>query len=235
MSVRLTINILLLFQIFWASLRSRSIQAFYDQISSIYDEAFVSHEVHAKSIFRFLNEVFSNQVSKATVLDLGCGTGMLSTMLADGGYRVVGADISFPSLCILRKKYQQVNVIQSEAIFLSIADNSFDAVVCLGAWRHFVNTDKVLREISRVLTNDGFFIVGYFPPAIAGIFHVKQNLLGNLSNSLSKLITRKLGYCDRSDYSLENDTEQAIQKQFKICTKETAGLDKCMLVAQYPL
>ena len=83
---------------------------------------------------------------------------------------MVGADISFQSLCILRKKDQHVNVVQSEADFLSISDDSFDAVVCLGAWRHFMSTDKVLREKSRVLTPDGVFVVGYFPPAMQELF-----------------------------------------------------------------
>lgn len=223
------------FKVIWAALWSRSTRTFYNRISSIYDEVFIAHRVHAESILRILNDIFSSREHKTSVLDLGCGTGMLSIMLADGGFEVVGVDISFPALCILRQHNPDVQIIQADANFLSVPSESFDVVVCLGAWRHFGNPDAVLREISRVLTHDGVFIVGYFPPAIAGVVHVNQNPFGNSLIWLYELITLKLGYLDQADFSLEDQTEQAIQKQFKVLSKEITGSDKLLLVARHPL
>lgn len=168
-------------------------------------------------------------------MDLGCGTGMLSLMLVDGGFEIVGIDISFPALCLLRQRDSKVNVIQADAGFLSIPDESFDAVVCLGAWRHFMDTGKILEEICRVLSRNGVFIVGYFPPAIAGVFNVKDNILGNTLIWLYHLITKRLRYFDRVDFSFGEETEQALKGRFKMYCKELSGSDKYVLVARKPL
>lgn len=214
---------------------SRSNRSFYDRISSIYDDVYVAHRVHAESMSKILHNIFPNRPDQVSVLDLGCGTGMLSLTLVNNGFEVVGTDISFPALCILRQRNSKINVIQTDASFLSIPDESFDAVVCLGAWRHFMDIDKILEEICRVLNRDGVFIVGYFPPAIAGIFNVKDNILGNSLIWLYHLFTKRLRYFDRVDFSFERETEKAIHGQFKTFCKEESDSNKHILIAHKPL
>lgn len=222
-------------KIVWAALSSRSNQAFYDRISSIYDEVFVVHRVHAATILKVLSDIYSDRERETLVLDLGCGTGMLSTTLSEKGFKVVGLDISLQSLCILRQHNPRFNVIQADANFLPIPDESFHAVVCLGVWRHFSDVQKVLNEISRVLTSDGAFIVGYFPPAIAGAIHVDQNRLGRFLVWLYQLVTQRLGYSDRADFLLEGETWQAAKKQFRTVNKVVSGFHRNLLFARYPL
>ena len=68
--------------------------------------------------------------------------------------------------------------------------------------------------------------MGYFPPAIAGAIHVSQNRWGKLLIWLYQVITRRLGYLDRADFSLERETEEAARKQFKTVSKVVSGSHK---------
>lgn len=228
------IKILKWCEVAWAALRSRSVRSFYDRISSIYDEVFVSHKCHAENILRILDDVLTSQSRKALVLDLACGTGILSNNLTPMGGRVVSMDISFASLCIIRQRQQQFNIIQADAGSIPIQSKSFDAVVCLGAWRHFEDIEKILKEISRILNQNGIFIVGYFPPAIAGIIHVHKNLWGHILTRLYNQITQKLGYQDRADFSIEVETEQLLRMHFKEVSTQLSGSTKHVLLAQCP-
>ncbi len=235
MSVKAMNKFILWLKVIWAALSSRSNQIFYDRISSIYDEVFVDHKVHAKSMLETLNDIYTDNKQETLVLDLGCGTGTLSKMLAEKDFNVVGLDISFLSLHKLRQQNKEMDVIQADANYLPIADSSFHTVVCLGVWRHFPDVKKVLNEVSRVLTNDGTFIVGYFPPDIAGAIHVKHNWHGKLLIWLYQLLTRKLGYLDRADFKLEDETEDAAREQFKTVRKITSEYQKNLILARYPL
>jgi ubiquinone/menaquinone biosynthesis C-methylase UbiE len=222
-------------KIIWAALSSRSNQAFYDQISPIYDEVFVDHIVHAEVILKVLNDIYLEQEQETLVLDLGCGTGILSMLLADNGFKVTGLDISFESLSVLKKHISQFRVIQADANFLPISSGSFRAVVCLGVWRHFPDFQKVLKEISRILSVDGVFIVGYFPPDIAGAIHVNKNRWGHIAIWLYQVVTQKFGYLDRVEFLLEEKTEEVAREQFKTVGKIESGLNKRLLFARYPL
>ena len=86
------------FRVALAALSERSNQAFYDEIAPIYDQVFVNHRIHAETILDLLQEFGVDRDKAALVLDLGCGTGLLSTLLADQGLQVIGLDISFQSL-----------------------------------------------------------------------------------------------------------------------------------------
>jgi ubiquinone/menaquinone biosynthesis C-methylase UbiE len=218
----------------WAAISSRSNQVFYDRISKIYDEVFKFHKVHAETILKVLNDISSDPQRESLVLDLGCGTGILSRMLDEKGYKVVGMDISFDSLCVLRNHNPRLNLIQADANFLPFPNGTFRNVVCLGVWRHFSDIQKVLKQITCILSTNGALIVGYFPPAIAGCINVKQNFLGRFMIFLYKVATRKLGYHDRADFFLEEETEKALKNWFKIVTPIASGLNKELLLAQYP-
>jgi ubiquinone/menaquinone biosynthesis C-methylase UbiE len=221
-------------KIIGAALLSRSNQTFYDRISPIYNKVFSDHVIHAKKIMESLNDVYPDQKHEMLVLDLGCGTGILGSMLTDKGYQVIGLDISYKSLCELRKRQPQLGIIQADANDLPISKATFHAVVCLGVWRHFPDYQKVLKEVARILTTDGVFIVGYFPPNIAGAIPVNQNALGRLLVWLYQIFTKKLGYQDQVDFSLEEKTEAAARERFKEVSTIASGVDKRLLLAQNP-
>lgn len=86
------------------------------------------------------------------VLDLACGTGALSALAREAGYRVVGADMSTG---MLAGRAGPLPVLQSDAANLAIASGSCDGVVCGFALRNFTELSASLSEAARVLRPGG--------------------------------------------------------------------------------
>ena len=222
------------FKIAWAALTSGTTQKFYDRISTIYDDVFVDHRIHAEAIVGILKEIYADRESQTLVLDLGCGTGMLSRMLAENGFMVVGLDISFESLRVLKLKDPPFVVAQADAEKLPVAGSCYQSIVCLGVWRHFANPDRVLDEIARTLAPEGTFIVGYFPPKIAGAVQLGHGVVSGLISRLYRWVTGILGYQDRADFALEVETKALIKERFESLSQIASGKQYHLLVAKCP-
>jgi ubiquinone/menaquinone biosynthesis C-methylase UbiE len=107
----------------------------------------------------------------SSVLDLGCGTGMLAASLAGAGrLRIVGVDPAEPMLAIARDRRagEMVRWIQGDARHIRL-DERFDLVVLTGhAFQVFLTAadrSAVLRTIAAHLEPDGRFIFDSRNPA----------------------------------------------------------------------
>jgi ubiquinone/menaquinone biosynthesis C-methylase UbiE len=216
------------------ALTSRSNQQFYDRISPIYDQVFTEHRLHAENMAEFLRDAYGGREASTRIIDLGCGTGMLCRILADRGFDVTGVDISFQSLQRLQQNDSRISILQADSALLPIADNSFDVVVSLGAWRHFPDARRVLEEISRVLTKDGMLIVGYFPPALGGAIRHGKGVFSQLQTSIYQFLTRELGYVDRPSLLLESETVKLAGGFFNKTNTVASGEIWNLIVASDP-
>ncbi|HSV74136.1 MAG TPA: class I SAM-dependent methyltransferase [Chthonomonadales bacterium] len=87
------------------------------------------------------------------ILDIGCGTGAMSELLAAWG-EVVSADCSPLALAFSRRR-GLVRVCAADAMHLPFRDESFDAVVALDIIEHLPDDAVAAREIRRVLRPGG--------------------------------------------------------------------------------
>ena len=99
--------------------------------------------------------------SGSSILDIACGTGILTFRLAglvpEG--KVVGVDFSPEMIkqaqAKLPEEESNVTFVEGNAEDLPFPDNSFDYVTCSFAFHHFPNPEKAVREMHRVLKNGG--------------------------------------------------------------------------------
>jgi ubiquinone/menaquinone biosynthesis C-methylase UbiE len=124
--------------------------------------------------------------SCADILDLACGTGILSEMMlqVNPTRRIVNSDLSHESLLLTRKRLtraglmanghrrggQSIGLIEATADILPMHDHQFDAVIMGNAIHIPPDTDRLLQEIRRVLRPNGLlafnssFYAGTYPP-----------------------------------------------------------------------
>ena len=217
-----------------AALYSKSNQEFYDRVAPIYDQCFVAHKVHASNMAEILHEGFKDREKNTLVLDLGCGTGLLSNMLVDRDFKVLGTDISLESLRLLQQRESRINTIQADAALLPLIDGSCHAVVSLGAWRHFSDFRRVIAEVARILKDDGLLIIGYFPPAIGGVVQQGDSHWHQMLVRLYQFLIRKRGYVDHIDLSLEPMTVDWAENYFEQVSTVDSGKRWRLIIARGP-
>lgn len=98
----------------------------------------------------------------ADVLDLGCGCGYGTHLLATRGARsAVGVDISPEAIDYSRAHFREPNLDFEvmDVTSLKFPDNRFTAVVCLEVFEHVQDQEALLKEAVRVLSPGGTLIL----------------------------------------------------------------------------
>jgi SAM-dependent methyltransferase len=141
-----------------------------DDVEEFYRDKFVSNAVLDPRFFKPLDRfdlrfartmwVYDNVRRNASVLDLGCGAGMLA-LLKRKGVTLTGVDLSDECVAAARRNgYDET--LRAELHALPFAEASFDYVVSLDVIGHIAaeQKDAVLAEIRRVLRPDGVTMHG---------------------------------------------------------------------------
>jgi len=150
--------------------KTKGVKTFYDLRAQAYEDnlymTFKTHNVNEVSERnRFINKLNLKKQSK--VLDLACGTGrdsfLIAKRLGSKGYLAM-QDISRNMLSICKKKIDKFNFekeyILSEASRIPYKDNFFDAIYSFGGLGEFENIAASLNEMVRVTKLGGKIVVG---------------------------------------------------------------------------
>jgi 2-polyprenyl-6-hydroxyphenyl methylase/3-demethylubiquinone-9 3-methyltransferase len=143
--------------------------AFYDELC----DAWYEEDAHPIALLRAENAVRNPWILQtikeqccrdSRILDIGCGGGLLTNVLAKEGYRVSGIDLSKTSLDQARQRdaTKSVEYTWGNARSLPYPDENFDVVCAMDFLEHVEEPAGIVREISRVLKPGGLFFFHTF-------------------------------------------------------------------------
>jgi 2-polyprenyl-3-methyl-5-hydroxy-6-metoxy-1,4-benzoquinol methylase len=135
---------------------------------------------------------------RAAILDVGCGTGSLSLILAELGHQVVGIDLSAAMIALAQAKSaedQPIEFYVMNAAAPQFPSQSFDVIVC----RHLLWTlpdlpqivqrwSDLLKPAGRMILIEGFWHTG-------GGLHAPE-VVAALPASLARVSVRDLSSAD---------------------------------------
>jgi O-antigen biosynthesis protein len=105
--------------------------------------------------------VLQELVAGKDVLDVACGEGYGSKILAECARSVTGVDISEEAVQYASVIYPKSNLTfrTGSVTALDFSDNSFDVVVSFETIEHLLEQAQMLAEIRRVLRPDGYLVI----------------------------------------------------------------------------
>ncbi|MDN3205518.1 class I SAM-dependent methyltransferase [Algoriphagus sediminis] len=96
------------------------------------------------------------------ILDFGCGSGVLSYMLAEKHYTVTACDIEFAPLELVKSKIEfprTINFIEGDILTHNLMDNSFDIIFALDVLEHIEDLEPYIDEFHRLLSPNGIILI----------------------------------------------------------------------------
>ena len=154
------------------------------QVASKYPSEYRSDHCRDRREKQAIIKAMGSIPPESHVLDLPCGTGRVTRLLIDQGFRVTGADVSNAMLETARvnlRAYRlrgagscpHVDFERRDVMQTGYADDQFDAVICNRLFHHFTEHNtrlmalKELRRISR-----GPVIISFFNSfALDAVYH----------------------------------------------------------------
>lgn len=139
---------------------SKTVETIYDNWSNAYNTDTDSWGYEAPRVASTL--LAANAPTRAQVLDVGCGTGMVGLALRDLGFHdIVGVDLSEKSLDLAAKTgaYRALSSENFAELPTSLTDESFSALMCVGVMTYMSDVEAVCREFCRIVEPDGMIVL----------------------------------------------------------------------------
>ncbi len=132
---------------------------FFNKASSQWDE--IAHD-NTEKISQILN--YSDIHENLSVLDIACGTGVLTPFLMNrGATHIKGVDISPEMIKLSKQKFAEYNNV--EFFTVSAEDmhfkEKFDRIIIFDAFPHFCNKQKVIESVAGHIKPDGRFTIAH--------------------------------------------------------------------------
>ena len=123
------------------------------------------------------------------ILDLGCGTGHLTNLIADAGADVLGIDSSVEMINQARQKYPGVKFDLADATNFNF-EKKFDAVFSNAVLHWIPEKDKVVKCVYNCLKNGGRFVAEF-----GG-----KNNVNNIVSAIRKVLNAN-GFSENTKYT----------------------------------
>ncbi len=118
------------------------------------------------------------------ILDLGCGTGIVSNILFDMSQKkVVALDLSDTMIELAKAKHNQKNIDFYCEDFYRTTKTGFDMIVCFNAYPHFCDVFQFKEQTKKCLTSSGYLVV---------LHNLSRDTLSRCHQGLSANISRDL-------------------------------------------
>jgi len=149
-------------------------------VSGYYDDKLAAerlrrvYELASPRVRQYLDAELEHVLSRLgpgdVVLELGCGYGRALAPLAARARLVVGVDTSFASLALARDElvpYDNVSLLQADAVNLGIRDGAVDVVACIqnGVSAFHVDPAELMAESVRVAKPGGVALFSSYADA----------------------------------------------------------------------
>ena len=96
-----------------------------------------------------------------TVVDIACGEGYGSDLLAQEARRVLGIDVDRQTLAAARARYpnDRLDFLQGSAERIPLADDCIDLLVSFETLEHLHGQEDMIAEIARVIHDRGLAVI----------------------------------------------------------------------------
>jgi ubiquinone/menaquinone biosynthesis C-methylase UbiE len=136
------------------------LQEYFDQLAPTWDKELTPERL--KCLGNIVKELGIKRGYR--VLDIGSGTGVLLPFLVakvGGKGRIVALDFSAEMLIQAQAKDFPpiVGLAQADVLAIPLRDNSVELAICNSAFPHFSDKVMALKEIARVLKNNGRLVI----------------------------------------------------------------------------
>jgi 2-polyprenyl-3-methyl-5-hydroxy-6-metoxy-1,4-benzoquinol methylase len=164
-------------------------------LQEFYDQSYKTGEAEVFTFFENGKHISEDHPSALaledwagrTVLDVGCGTGMMVREVAErGAQRVIGLDYAAPAIAEAKSLPHPDSVEFVAADIMSWKPPcKFDIIITLGTMEHLDEPGKFLSRMAEFLTEDGVIIIacphflnprGYVWMALATLLEVPMSL-----------------------------------------------------------
>jgi ubiquinone/menaquinone biosynthesis C-methylase UbiE len=93
------------------------------------------------------------------ILDLGCGTGFMSCLLAKEGFDITAVDVSSERLSLFHQKAKELNINVKNLNFFEFNEMDYDLVICQEVIEHLPDYSKLIDKIYFFLKTGGYAII----------------------------------------------------------------------------
>jgi ubiquinone/menaquinone biosynthesis C-methylase UbiE len=175
----------------------------FDELAESYDRYRIGY---ADDLYDALGECGVHE--GARVLDVACGTGIVTDALARRGCTLTAIDISEPMLERARRRVPRATFVIGRAENLPFLDDSFDAATSAQAF-HWMDHRRALDELARVVRPGGIVAIWW-----------KGLMRGDATGHIRKETARELGLVAPPDLLgtdfVEFEASQLVEQRLRV-------------------